>query len=99
MGIFGFGGRKKAVDTPPRYIEVRSYSGPAFHILDQGMNPARVLCGYENWVPTNTTQVVSIEKIVDSIPNQHENWWWCPTCANILTGRPMKDFGPHSWPL
>lgn len=83
--------KTKAVEAAePRFVEVRSAYGIAFHIVEQVPDadffslPA--LCGYKGWVQTNTTQVVTAETVQAALPKQHSNWKYCETCVAAILG-------------
>lgn len=80
----------KSVETTSPLVEVRSMYGVSSHIVDtsSGENflslPA--LCGYTNWVETNTSQSVTAERVRETLPHQHAGWKWCSDCADkVLT--------------
>lgn len=82
--------RTVAVEAP-EFIEVRSGGGAAIHIANfedsKEFKPA--LCGYDRWVHTNTVKPVTATKVLDSIPFQHEGWFWCKKCASEITAVPV----------
>lgn len=90
-----FSKRTKLDPVPtPTHIEVRSYYSQAMHILKVGdENP---ICGYSNWLPTNTEISVVASSVINTIENQHEGWFWCRSCASILTGLPEETFNRKS---
>lgn len=66
-----------------RFVIVRSFYGIANHIaFNDGIDDP--LCGYDNGISTDWTRD-KIE-IIDSIPNQHQGWFWCGECAEKATG-------------
>lgn len=58
---------------------VRSHYGVADHIAVDG----KVLCGYDGIFTDRTMTKI---EIIDSIPNQNSNWFWCTACAEKATG-------------
>lgn len=86
---------KKVKDTvlrTPKYIQVRSMYGTAYHFIPGDATLSTpTLCGYDSWVETNTVMEATSQDIIDGTPYQHVGWHWCPTCASILTGLP-EDF-------
>lgn len=73
----------------PRIIEVRSQYGAAFHFLDtsvRGGEKHAAMCGYENWVHTNSPIEVTEEKVRAALPNQHDGWFYCKQCLTAFLG-------------
>lgn len=96
--MFAFTKQKDAesAESKPRaseFIEARSYYGMAIHVIPaEGGREREALCGYSQWTPTNTDTPVTSEIVIASIPNQHSGWFWCRSCAALLTGIPAAEF-------
>lgn len=105
--MFDFRRKKGNVVTISEFIEVRSYYGAGIHILSAEVDEETVydlnrndipagrratLCGYTSWVPTNTVIPVTSSLVLDTKNCQHAGWFWCPTCASIITNQPAEDF-------
>lgn len=80
----------KVAEPETTLIEVRSMHGVSFHIVDTaaGENLMQIpaLCGYTDWVHSNTSAPVTAEKVRASLPNQHAGWRWCSGCASAILG-------------
>ena len=93
-----FGIKKKAAreldqELTPEHIQVRSYYGMAIHIKQGGPKTViPALCGYDNWVETNTVIPVTAEDVNASVEQQHGGWFWCKDCAAALTGLSADSF-------
>lgn len=74
--------KKNITKNENSYLIVRSMYGVADHIATID-NPIP-FCGYSHGIITNITR--SKIEIIDSIPNQHNNWFWCDKCAEKVTG-------------
>jgi hypothetical protein len=90
--MFGKKKNKSAVIVEvPEFVEVRSYSSTANHIIatnqDEVQSPDThpALCGYKNWLPTNTILPVTREILQERLPREHSNAFTCPSCVQVIT--------------
>lgn len=72
--------------THPEYIQVRSMYGVSFHIRRGDEPRGDALCGYSNWVETNSVMGVTAEEVRETLDQQHAGWRWCSLCASSMTG-------------
>lgn len=100
FGVFSRKKNKNKTDVNDLvYIQVRSANTGAFHIVDkyelelaENSSAVDAMCGYNSWVHTNSPLNGDSDTIRSSIDTQHANWWWCPSCASIITGLPKEVF-------
>lgn len=83
--------KTQSIPTSPKYVQVRSMYGSAYHVRENIPGYGPTLCGYANWTPTNTTLEARADEMLESARYQHDGWYWCPTCGSVLTGM-SEDF-------
>lgn len=64
-----------------QFFQFRSMHSMGWHLGEDSDEP---LCGITAMLSEDRT--VTRGEVIDSIPNQHAGWYWCPKCAAQVTG-------------
>jgi len=88
--MFGFKKKSVSVKAPvvPQFREARSMDTPAIHV-ETGEH--EILCGSERALYGRNELPVTVEVILNSLDNQHSGWYWCSSCASLVTGLSAKE--------
>lgn len=87
--VFLFKSKRNQVQVPqeahePVYYSTRGVWGYSHHLVS-GLENMSALCGKDDILQPSETPLTS-QDIVDSLPNQHQTWYWCEICASQATG-------------
>lgn len=88
--MFSIFKKVRADEASSGHKSARDMNTTAIHIEKSKGEP---LCGTSRSMYGDSD--VTVQTVLDTAPNQHTGWRWCPECASLFTGKPASFFADY----